>query len=208
MLQKDFVIWFLGGGKYEVRDVKQMIKYLLNIRRYLKNIYGSNSISFYSYIRYGVSMRNCKIGKYCYIGENSALNHVTVGNYSSIAPSVMIGGMEHSYWGASTSPRITDSCISTEETIIGHDVWIGAQCFVKQGVTIGDGAVIGAQSLVIKDVPPYSIVFGSPSKLYKYRFSESTIKTINKSSYWNYSPRKARLILSKINLNEEIHESC
>ena len=58
---------------------------------------------------------------------------------------------------------------------VGHDVWIGARALLKPTITIGNGAVIAANSVVTKDVPPYAIVGGIPAKVLKYRFDEETI---------------------------------
>ena len=148
-----------------------------------------------------VFMRNTHIGKYTYVGPNGCYNDTCIGNYCSLSVGVQIGGMEHSYWEVSTSTRLSNSCIKGKLTSIGHDVWIGADSIIKQGVTIGNGAVIGANSFVNKDVPPYAIVFGTPAKVFKYRFNEETIKTIEKSKYWDYQPEKAKEIISKLNIN-------
>ena len=145
-------------------------------------------------------MRSCDIGHYCYIGEYCSLNHVRMGNYCSIAPNVMIGGMEHSYWAVSTSPRLSNAGITDKTTCIGNDVWIGAQSIIKQGVRIGDGSVIGANSFVNKDVPPFAIVIGSPAKVYRYRFERKTIGEISKTQYWKYIPRRAKELIKKIQL--------
>ena len=67
---------------------------------------------------------------------------------------------------------------------------------VKQGVKIGDGAVIGANSFVNKDVEPFSIVVGSPAKHLKYRFGKETQDEIRNSSYWDEKPEKAKQILN------------
>ena len=195
-----------GGGQVLIKDLKLFIKHLFNGHRYAKLLYGHNKVPFSTYIRNQVSMRRCKIGSNCYIGENSALNHVEMGNYCSIAPNVMIGGMEHSIWAVSTSPRLSDAGITERMTIIGHDVWIGAQSVVKQGVVIGSGAVIGANSFVNKDVPPYSIVFGSPAKVSRYRFSEEMIAIINKTFYWQYKPKYARELIQNIPLPDSVQK--
>lgn len=73
-----------------------------------------------------------------------------------------------------------------EEPIIGNDVWVGANVIIARGVKIGDGAIIGANSLVINDVPPYAIVGGSPAKVLKYRFSEEIIQDLLALQWWNY----------------------
>ncbi len=71
---------------------------------------------------------------------------------------------------------------------IGNDVWIGHGVFIKEGVTVGDGAVIAAGAVVVKDVPPYAIVGGSPAKIIKYRFDEKTISKLLELQWWNMDP--------------------
>ncbi len=72
--------------------------------------------------------------------------------------------------------------------LIGNDVWIGRNVTLRMGITIGDGAVIAAGSLVTKDVPPYAVVGGNPAKVLKYRFSEDVIDNLLKLKWWNYDP--------------------
>ena len=151
-------------------------------------------------IEKNVLLQNTIVGKYCYIGPNSAYNDTRIGNYCSLAIGVQIGGMEHSYWEVSTSARLSDNCVSGKITTIGNDVWIGAGSIIKQGVTIGNGAVVGANSFVNKDVPPYAIVFGSPAKIFKYRFDEKDIQRIEKTNYWDYKPSVARNILAQLTI--------
>lgn len=146
-------------------------------------------------------MRNSKIGDYSYIGSDCVINYASIGNYSCIADGVQIGGMEHPYWDYSISPKLSDHYIFGKETKIGYDVWIAAGCIIKQGVTIGNGAVIGANSFVTKDVPPYAIVFGSPAKVFKYRFNQDVIDEIGKSEYWLNPPQIAKKILNEIKKN-------
>lgn len=59
--------------------------------------------------------------------------------------------------------------------IIGHNVWIGSNVVLKRGMTIGHGAVIGANEVVTKDVPPYAILAGVPAKIIRFRFEENII---------------------------------
>lgn len=145
-----------------------------------------------------VHLRKCNIGAHCYIGPNSIINHAEIGPYCSIAPGVQIGGMEHSLWYLSTNTHLSDECIFGKETVIEADVWIAAGCIIKQGVRIEQGAVIGANSFVNCDIPPYAIAVGSPAKVIKYRFDESKIKKLLKSEYWKYAPQKARKILQDL----------
>jgi len=72
--------------------------------------------------------------------------------------------------------------------VIGNDVWVGAAALVLKGVTVGDGAVIGAGSVVTKDVPPYAIVTGNPAQIIRYRFDDATIKRLLSSTWWNREP--------------------
>lgn len=74
-----------------------------------------------------------------------------------------------------------------DTTTIGNDVWIGMNVFIKAGVKIGDGAVIGACSVVTKDVAPYAIVGGNPAVVIRYRFDESTIQSLLDIGWWNLS---------------------
>lgn len=160
-----------------------------------------NTISATAEIGASNLFRNCKIGKWVFIGPFGTFNNVEIGNYTCIAPSCQIGGLEHPYWEASISPKLYKCNTPRKTTHIGHDVWIAANCIIRQGVNIGDGAVVGAGSYVNKDVPPYAIVFGSPAKFYRFRFDEVSINKLNESRYWELKPREARRVLSEIEIN-------
>lgn len=159
-----------------------------------------NHIGKHTEIENNVYLKDSKIGDYCYVGKGNYLNKVEMGNYCSIAGGVGIGALEHPWTNYSTSTHLNPSeDFITKKTIIGNDVWIGTKCYIRQGVTIGDGAVVGACSFVNKDVPPYAIVFGIPAKIYKYRFDEDTILKLTNSKYWDLVPTSAKDILEKIN---------
>lgn len=151
-----------------------------------------NLVHISSDVDTGTYMRDSHIGRYCYIGRNCVLNSVDIGNYSCIASGVQIGGMEHSINELSISPTLMgDKCVLGQRTFIGHDVWIAANCIIKQGIRIGDGAVVGANSFVNKDVEPYSIVFGSPAKFHKYRKCKEKENDLVMSKYWELNPNEA-----------------
>ncbi len=78
------------------------------------------------------------------------------------------------------------------DIIIENDVWIGAKATVMSGVTIHNGAVVAAGSVVTKDVPPYAIVAGNPAKVVKYRFTEEQIKKLLQISWWNWGEARIR----------------
>jgi len=75
---------------------------------------------------------------------------------------------------------------------IGHDVWIGAGAVLLSGVSIGNGAVIGANAVVTKNFPPYSILGGVPAKLIGFRFQEKERHELEQSGWWNWSIEKIR----------------
>lgn len=72
------------------------------------------------------------------------------------------------------------------DTVIGNDVWIGENVTILPGVHIGDGAIIGANSVVSKDVKPYSIVAGNPIKEIKKRFNDEQIKILENIKWWDW----------------------
>lgn len=74
-----------------------------------------------------------------------------------------------------------------KKTLIGNDVWIGNDVVLKGGISIGDGAVIAANSVVTKDVPPYAIVAGIPAKVIRYRFAQAVIDELLRIKWWNYN---------------------
>jgi acetyltransferase-like isoleucine patch superfamily enzyme len=136
------------------------------------------------------------MGCLSYIGEYTIVINSTIGKFCSISWGVTIGPEEHDYTRL-TNHSFLYSVKSFEltpykhyspfaqECIIGNDVWIGCNSTVLRGVKIGDGAVIGANSLVTKDVPPYAIAVGTPAKVIKYRFSLDLIEELLKLKWWN-----------------------
>ena len=179
-----------------VRNIcKKTFYYFLNFIHKPIYILNHTRVHSTSRIASGCSFKFTTIGKYNYIARRNSLYNVEVGNYCCFGPDIHIGGMQHSYWWYSMSPLLSDECKKPERTIIGNDVWIGAQAIIKQGVKIGDGAVIGANSFVNKDIEPFSIVVGSPARHIKYRFDECVRKKIINSQYWMYPPKDAKQIL-------------
>lgn len=81
---------------------------------------------------------------------------------------------------------ITDAWDHKGDIIIGNDVWIGYEAVIMSGVTIGDGAVVGARALITKDVPPYTVVGGVPAKVIKRRFSDEIIAELLTLKWWDW----------------------
>ena len=130
-------------------------------------------------------------------GEEATLK---MGNYCSVALDVQIllGG-EHDIERVSTypfdtleqyTPHFQTSPKSKGDIIIGSDVWICRGAMILSGVTIGDGAVIGARAVVTHDVPAYGVVAGNPAKLIKYRFHEETRSRLMEIKWWEWSEER------------------
>ncbi|MBI5972997.1 CatB-related O-acetyltransferase [Staphylococcus caledonicus] len=165
-----------------------------------------------NYIDRFCKIRNSSIGRYSYIGFGSDFNNVEVGNYCSISSDVKIGLGKHPVDYFSSSPVFysNNNPFGTKEayltfdenpkrTIIGHDVWIGANVIILDGVEIGTGAIIATGSVVTKNVPPYQIVGGVPAKLIRKRFDETTIRLLLDSKWWTMEPKKLKA--KNFNLN-------
>jgi virginiamycin A acetyltransferase len=84
------------------------------------------------------------------------------------------------------------------DIIVGNDVWFGYNSLIRSGVTIGDGAIIAAGAVVVKDVPPYAVAAGNPAKIVKKRFDEITIERLLKIAWWNWNIEKITEHLSLI----------
>ena len=151
---------------------------------------------------------NVEVGDFTYFNSNkywiTVESNVKIGKYCSIAPGVHIGAGNHEYKYVTTHPVLFDKYYEKKlnmpantqkvnglkdkdaNTIIGNDVWIGLGAIIKRGVKIGNGAIIAAGSIVVKDVPDYAIVGGNPAKIIKYRTTEDNIKYFmeNESKMW------------------------
>ena len=84
------------------------------------------------------------------------------------------------------------------DIVIGNDVWIGYDAVIMAGVTIGDGAIIGARAIVTKDIEPYSIVGGVPAKEIRKRFSPETIAQLQELQWWNWPVEKIQQAIPAI----------
>ncbi|WP_298623583.1 CatB-related O-acetyltransferase [uncultured Legionella sp.] len=110
-----------------------------------------------------------------------------------------MNGSNHAMDGVSTYPfkvfgdswsEASMNVVNKGDTIIGNDVWIGNSATIMQGIKIGDGAIIGTNSLVTKDVAPYSIVGGNPARVIRKRFDDESIEFLTNLCWWNWDADK------------------
>ena len=87
---------------------------------------------------------------------------------------------------------------SKGNTVIGNDVWIGYETVIMPGVQVGDGAIVAAKSVVVSDIPPYTIFGGNPAKCIRQRFSDKTIQSLLEIAWWNWDSEKITRNLEKI----------
>jgi Acetyltransferase (isoleucine patch superfamily) len=128
------------------------------------------------------------IGKFCSIASQTkfimgSANH----RISSVTtyPFNVFGGA----WQENTPDHLSQLPFKGD-IIIGNDVWIGRECIIMPGAKIGDGAIIGAYSVVTKDVPPYSVVGGNPARIIKKRFNDELIDILLKIKWWDFDDEK------------------
>lgn len=138
------------------------------------------------------------LGRGSYTGSNSVIKNAEIGGYCCIAWNVSIGGDSHNYRAASLlDDRHWEKTLGvtfaqgegydgSPRCLIGNDVWIGASASILSGVKVGDGSVIGSGAVVVKDVPPYSIVAGVPAKVLKPRFPTKTAERLSRIRWWDW----------------------
>ncbi|TJV70721.1 MAG: CatB-related O-acetyltransferase [Mesorhizobium sp.] len=133
---------------------------------------------------YGVDVAN--------VFQATAEAPVTIGSYCSIAAGVLfIAAGEHPMSLVSTYPFAgADRDLTKGPITVGNDVWIGSRAIVLSGVTIGHGAIVGAGSVVTKDVPPYAVVAGNPARLIRHRFEPEVIADLLAIRWWDWSDDK------------------
>ncbi|MEC7838605.1 MAG: CatB-related O-acetyltransferase [Chlamydiota bacterium] len=125
------------------------------------------------------------IGKFCAIAAETRF--IMTGDHKLDAISTypfpaFRKGWDNAYNMADLPPR--------GDTVVGNDVWFGYNSLIRGGVKIGDGAIIATSSVVVKDVPAYSIVAGNPAKVVKMRFDDPTIERLIKIAWWDWPIEK------------------
>lgn len=158
---------------------------------------------FYDYIEHHYDFLGDKliIGKFCAIAEGikfimNGANHRMDG-FTTYPFYIFGDGWEK------VTPRI-EQLPFKGDTVIGNDVWIGQNVTIMPGVKIGDGAIIAANSTVVKDVEPYIIVGGNPAKTIKKRFSDDKIELLLRIQWWNWDEKKIFENLEELATTDDI----
>jgi virginiamycin A acetyltransferase len=125
-------------------------------------------------------------------------DRLIIGKFCAIASDVkfiMNGGNHRTDWftnypfpifGQGWEVAMPDQWPHKGDTVIGNDVWIGYGATLMPGVQVGDGAIIAAQAVVTKSVPPYAVVGGNPAQIIRYRFDEATIEALLEIQWWHW----------------------
>ncbi len=211
-----------------MKFLKRFIKIsILKIKLGKKNkIESFNTISLTSIINRSVlgkgvivaghaSINNSTISKYSAIGRYSKITHTQIGKFCAISWDCTINALKHpqNHLTISAFPYVPEvggfaakRIQGYDRVIIGNDVWIGAQVIIMPGLKIGHGSIIGAGSVVTKDVPDYAVMAGVPAKILKYRFDEKTILDLLNIQWWDWPDSKIKnlLHLFKVSVDEKL----
>ena len=163
------------------------------------------------YVKPTITNPNIIVGDFTYIAESEFESHVThhyewlgdklvIGKFCQIGAGVefMMNGANHQMNTATTFPFYTlegwnmkppaiEALPFKGDTIVGNDVWIGQNAVILPGVHIGDGAIVGANSVVGSDIAPYSIVVGNPARILRKRFDDELIELMLRFKWWDKS---------------------
>ena len=196
-----------------------MLKKIHSFFSFFISLYKINAYTFSEknkpFTRDKVAYNNYSIGIGTY-GEPNILDYdgktkLEIGCYCSIANNVkiLLGGNHRTDWIStypfsvfeqqfSNAKKVTGHPSSKGDIIIGHDVWIGDSAIILSGVTIGNGAVIAAASVITRNVGPYEIWAGNPAKLVKKRFTEEEISELLRIEWWNWNTERINSWLNQI----------
>ena len=132
---------------------------------------------------YPIHREQLVIGKFCSIacGAKFLFN---CANHALNSLSTYTFPLFYQEWGLDKE-NITQAWNNKGDIVLGNDVWIGFEAVILAGVTIGNGAIVGARAVVTKDVPPYTIVGGVPAKSIRKRFSQEVITRLEKLRWWD-----------------------
>lgn len=180
-----------------------------------------------TYIKSTITNPNIIVGDFSYFSGVDFQKHVThhyefygdkliIGKFCQIAAGVefIMNGVNHQMNAATTFPFYILEGWQQElpplsqmpikgDTVVGNDVWIGQNTTILPGVHIGDGAIIGANSVVAKDVSPYTIVAGNPIKVIRKRFDDELVKLLQQYAWWDKSIEEIDALIPILTTNDK-----
>ena len=182
---------------------------------YLKNVVANPNITVGDYTMYNDFRDDPTLFEQNNVLYHYPVNHdrLIIGKFCSIACGArfLFNSANHTLTSLSTYPLhhfyeewgldrkdVTRSWDNKGDIVIGNDVWIGYEAVVLAGVTIGDGAVIGARAVVTEDVAPYTIVGGVPARPIRRRFPEETVSALLRLRWWDWPKDRIAQNLSAI----------
>lgn len=182
---------------------------------YLKNVITRPSITVGDYTIYNDFVRDPRDFEKNNVLYHYPVNHdrLVIGKFCSVAcgAKFLFTSANHTMRSLSTYPfpiffeqwdsdirHVADAWDNKGDIIVGNDVWIGYEAVILAGVTIGDGAIIGARAVVTRDVPPYAIVGGVPAKPIRRRFDDDTAQRLQALAWWDWPSEKIKANLDAI----------
>lgn len=184
------------------------------------------NINTLTFVKPTIKNPNIVVGDFTYFADTDFEKHVThhydfigdkliIGKFCQIGAGVefVMNGANHQMNAVSTYPfyifGFWDQSVPSKEdlpfkgdTVVGNDVWIGQNSTILPGVHIGDGAIIGLNSVVTRDVPPYTIVAGNPAKAVRKRFDDELIDLLLKLKWWDKSIEEINALIPLLSCSD------
>lgn len=184
------------------------------------------NINTLTFVKPTIKNPNIVVGDFTYFADTDFEKHVThhydfigdkliIGKFCQIGAGVefVMNGANHQMNAVSTYPFYIfgswdQSAPSKEDlpfkgdTVVGNDVWIGQNSTILPGVHIGDGAIIGLNSVITRDVPPYTIVAGNPAKSVRKRFDDELIDLLLKLKWWDKSVEEINVLIPLLSCSD------
>ena len=135
-------------------------------------------------VLYAYGPEQLEIGRYCALGEG--VRFLMAGaNHAMLGPSTFPFGIFGEPWAERTMDLVMGAP-SRGDTVVGNDVWLGYGTIVMPGVTIGDGAIVAAASVVVSDIPPYAIAGGNPARVIRQRYDDADVDRLLRAAWWDW----------------------
>ena len=158
----------------------------------------------------GAHILETVMGDYSYTARFADIAYSFLGKFVNVAAFTRINPGEHPHHRASLHhfmyrssyfwpDEVDESAVfdwrRSRPVRIGHDTWIGHAAVIMKGVTIGNGAIVAANSVVTKDVPPYAVVGGTPAQLLKWRHPDNTAQRLQALAWWDWDHQRLKAAL-------------